>query len=99
MNICNIELMLNAIQIKIISRFVAQIMKFKKILEMIMHELKVENSESISILSKKKSKDMIQKNGNIDLFSSIMMNLNADNSNDIYIRESKDIFKSIVDNK
>lgn len=99
MNICNIELMLNAIQIKIISRFVAQTMEFKKILEMIIHELKVENSESISILSKKKSKDMIQKSGKIDLFSSIMMNLNADNSNDIHIRESKDIFESIVDNK
>lgn len=66
--------MVTPVQIKILSRFVAQIMQFKKILDSIIQQLKLETNQSVGLIKKKSNSEF--KSGNNDLFSSIMMSLN-----------------------
>jgi hypothetical protein len=88
--------MVNPIQIKVISRFIVQIIEFKKILDKILLELKEVNNESLYI-SKKNNGDSSRKNGNVDFFTSIMMSFSNDMPGQLYGKDNNDMFKSIME--
>lgn len=68
----NFEATIDPIQLKIISRFFAQLMQFQKILKSVMTELGLNPQIPNLNLSRRDSKG---KSGNYDLFSSVMISI------------------------
>ena len=97
--------MINPVQLKVLSRFIVQILEFKKIFSSIIEELKDVTNGEIN-LNKQKSQE--SSNYNSDFFSSIVVSISQDfpgrlsrnksNSNDLvsnFMKENSKIRESI----